>query len=71
METKSQVHPEPAAQTPLSESGRCAFDRVTLPEYARIQPESADWSTRDVLVGVLRNKEQLDLNIGISFIIFR
>lgn len=42
----------------IADSPASAFERATLPRGIEAKLAKVDWSTRDVLIGVLRNKDQ-------------
>ena len=44
----------------ISDSPDSAFERATLPVGIEEKLKKIDWSVRDVLIGTLRNKDQLD-----------
>lgn len=45
----------------ISDSPQSAFERTTLPRGIEEKLEKVDWSTRDVLVGSMRNQKQFDV----------
>jgi hypothetical protein len=64
MEPKHPDNPAPNLNTPQS---RRAFPPARLPEDLSAKLEAADWRERDVLVGVLRNHDQLEANVRHRF----
>lgn len=53
--------------TLISDSPESAFERTTLPRGIDSKLSKIDWDKRDVLVGTLRNKEQLDISLKNKF----
>ncbi len=51
----------------MADSSESAFERTTLPKGIEEKLAKVDWSKRDVLVGSLRNAEQLDLCLRYHF----
>ena len=51
----------------ISDSPESAFERATLPKGIERKLAKVDWSRRDVLVGTLRSKEQLDICLEHNF----
>ncbi len=51
----------------VGESPDTAFERTTLPRGIETRLAKVDWSVRDVLVGTLKNKEQLTVNLQYKF----
>lgn len=51
----------------ISDSPDSAFERTTLPRGIEAKLAKVDWSVKDVLVGTLRNKEQLDASLAHNF----
>ncbi len=51
----------------ISDSPDSAFERATLPKGIEAKLAKVDWSVRDVLVGSLKNKEQLNLCLSHRF----
>lgn len=51
----------------ISDSPDSAFERATLPKGIESKLAKVDWSCRDVLVGTLRSKEQLDVCLEHNF----
>ena len=47
----------------ISDSEESAFERASLPAGIEKRLAQVDWSVRDVMVGTVRTKEQLDFNI--------
>ncbi len=51
----------------ISDSPESAFERATLPRGIENKLAKTDWTNRDVLVGDLRNKRQLDIYLQKNF----
>ena len=51
----------------ISDSPDSAFERATLPKGIESKLAKVDWSCRDVLVGTLRSREQLDVCLDHNF----
>lgn len=51
----------------ISDSPESAFERATLPRGIEEKLAKVDWSVRDVLIGTLRNKNQLDVCLNHRF----
>lgn len=51
----------------ISDSPDSAFERATLPRGIEDKLTRTDWKKRDVLVGALRNKEQLEICLKYRF----
>lgn len=51
----------------ISDSADSAFERATLPRGVEAKLAKVDWSVRDVLIGTLRRKEQLDICLRYRF----
>lgn len=51
----------------ISDSPQSAFERATLPRGIEDKLAKVDWSVRDVLIGDLRNKEQLQICLDHNF----
>ncbi len=51
----------------ISDSSDSAFERATLPRGIESKLAKVDWSKRDVLVGTLKNPEQLDICLKHKF----
>lgn len=51
----------------ISDSPDSAFERATLPKGIESKLAKVDWSCRDVLVGTLRSKEQLEVCLDHNF----
>lgn len=51
----------------ISDSSESAFERATLPRGIEEKLSKVDWSVRDVLVGALGKKEQLDVCLAHKF----
>lgn len=51
----------------ISDSPESAFERATLPRGIEEKLAKVDWSVRDVLIGTLRNKSQLDICLNHKF----
>lgn len=51
----------------ISDSPESAFERATLPRGIEEKLAKVDWSVRDVLIGTLRNKEQLQVCLDHHF----
>lgn len=51
----------------ITDSPDSAFERATLPKGIEAKLAKVDWSKRDVLVGTLKNKEQLDICLEHKF----
>ncbi len=51
----------------ISDSPESAFERATLPRGIEEKLLKVDWSVRDVLVGSMRNKEQLNTCLQYKF----
>lgn len=51
----------------ISDSPESAFERATLPRGIEEKLAKVDWSVRDVLIGTLRKKEQLDICLSNRF----
>ncbi len=51
----------------IAESPEAAFSRATLPAGIEEKLAKIDWNRRDVLIGTLRNREQLDICLGKRF----
>jgi hypothetical protein len=47
----------------ITDSRESAFERSSLPRGIEERLEKYDWSVRDVMVGTVRSKEQLDFNM--------
>ena len=47
----------------IDDSSESAFERATLPRGTEERLFKVDWSVKDVMVGTVRTKEQLDYNI--------
>ncbi len=48
----------------VADSSESAFERASLPRGIEEKLAKVDWSVRDVMVGTVRTKEQLDFNVG-------
>lgn len=53
--------------TLISDSPESAFERTTLPKGIEDKLLKIDWTTRDVLVGSLRNERQLEICLNNNF----
>lgn len=51
----------------IADSSDSAFERATLPRGIKDKLAKTDWSVRDVLVGALRNKIQLEICLNNKF----
>ena len=51
----------------ISDSPQSAFERATLPRGIEEKLEKVDWTTRDVLVGSMRDQKQLDICLQHKF----
>ena len=51
----------------INDSPESAFERATLPKGIERKLLKVDWSKRDVMVGTVRNKEQLQANVQYRF----
>lgn len=51
----------------ISDSPDSAFERATLPRGIEYKLAKVDWNQRDVLVGALRNRKQLDICLEHKF----
>ena len=51
----------------ISDSPESAFERATLPRGIEDKLAKTDWNRRDVLVGALRNRNQLDICLNHRF----
>jgi len=51
----------------IADSPESAFERTTLPRGIEAKLAKVDWSIRDVLIGTLRSKEQLDICLEHKF----
>ena len=51
----------------IADSPESAFERTTLPRGIEARLAKVDWSVRDVLVGTLSKKEQLDICLAHKF----
>ncbi len=53
--------------TLVADSPESAFERATLPKGTEEKLAKVDWTVRDVLVGALRSKDQLDICLNHRF----
>ena len=51
----------------VNDSPDSAFERATLPKGIESKLAKVDWNRRDVLIGTLKNKEQLSISINQKF----